>query len=91
MDAEEGRMERIDGLVDGVEGCLEWMDGWMDGLMDGWMDGCMYGVLDGWMYVWCVGCMCFSLLVLVLLSLWRGLISRKLFSWQGPLAWLNLL
>ena len=66
------------GWVDGrMNGLNEWLDVWVSGWADEWlwMDGWMYGCLDV--------CVC-RLLVVVLLSLWRGLISRKLLLAGGP-------
>jgi len=50
------------------------MDVWVSGRMDGW---------NGWMYGWLDVCVCSLLVVVVLLSLWRGLNSRKFFYRQG--------
>src|SRR6218665_1036187 len=55
------------------------MVGWMIGCMGEWTCGCMIGMdgCNGCMVGWLDVCVC-SLLVVDLLSLWRGLIFRKL-------------
>jgi len=62
----------------------EWMDGWMIDCIGEWTCGCMIGMdgCNGCMVGWLDVCVC-SLLVVDLLSLWRGLISRKLFYLAG--------